>query len=466
MSAVRHESAGRVLVLLEDPDLADAVAPDRRERAIDECTASELRLPTGSWEAANSTELHGGIGLLVLEGLLIRRVGFDGRFGAELLGEGDVLRPWQEEFEQTSMLPIRSDWTVLGPARAAVLDQRFAQHFVRYPGLAEQLFARAIDRSRHLAVQLAIICQARVEVRLHMLFWYLASRWGRVRSDGTAVPLRLTHTLLAELVGVRRPAVTSTLADLNRRGLVRFVDDVWLLTGDPPGALLIVRELLLGPKRFTDLRAGLPNLSANVLSQRLRELEQYGIVRRGKLPPPAGSQIYELTERGQGLEPVVLALGRWGSCAPFPPGDRGLGVDATVIALKTLFDPSLADGGADGRYALRLGDQRFSAWRAARTRPRRGERAGREHRERSADAHTGALTWTHADRGAAIRGPEDRWGQGGRGAVHGAIPPAAALVPRQESFALTGERKPSPVRTQARSCSSATASCRGGLRLT
>ena len=109
-------------------------------------------------------------------------------------------------------------------------------------------------------------------------------------------------------------------------------------------ALLVVRELLLGPKRFTDLRAGLPHLSADVLSQRLRELEQVGVVRRSKLPPPAGSRVYELTEWGKELEAVVLSLGRWGSRAPFPDTDTPLGADAMMIALKTVFDRSLADG--------------------------------------------------------------------------------------------------------------------------
>src|SRR3954449_3642338 len=78
-------------------------------------------------------------------------------------------------------------------------------------------------------------------------------------------------------------------------------------------ALLVVRELLLGPKRFTDLRAGLPHVSPNVLSQRLRELEEAGIVRRRKLPPPAGSRVYELTEWGEELEPIVTRLGAWGA---------------------------------------------------------------------------------------------------------------------------------------------------------
>jgi DNA-binding HxlR family transcriptional regulator len=124
-------------------------------------------------------------------------------------------------------------------------------------------------------------------------------------------------------------------------------------------ALLVVRELLLGPKRFTDLRAGLPHVSPDILAQRLRELEESGIVRRGKLPPPAGARIYELTERGRQLEPAILALGRFGSVAPFPPGDDArLGVDALVIALKTLFEPATADG-MRATYALRLGEHRF-----------------------------------------------------------------------------------------------------------
>jgi hypothetical protein len=84
----------------------------------------------------------------------------------------------------------------------------------------------------------------------------------------------------------------------------------------------------------------LPHVGPDVLAQRLRDLEQSGLVRRGTLPPPAGSRIYELTQRGRELEPVVLALGRFGSVAPFPPGEAEIGVDAVVIALKSLFAPS------------------------------------------------------------------------------------------------------------------------------
>jgi DNA-binding HxlR family transcriptional regulator len=124
-------------------------------------------------------------------------------------------------------------------------------------------------------------------------------------------------------------------------------------------ALLVVRELLFGPKRFTDLSRGLPGMSQNVLSQRLRELEQAGVVRRAKLGPPASVQVYELTQRGRDLEPVLLALAAWGSRQPLPAGGE-LSLDALILALKSTFDPSAADG-LRARYELRFGDDRFRA---------------------------------------------------------------------------------------------------------
>ena len=125
-------------------------------------------------------------------------------------------------------------------------------------------------------------------------------------------------------------------------------------------ALLVVRELLLGPKRFTDLRAGLPSLSPDVLAQRLRELEAAGILARRTLPPPAASRVYELTARGRELEDVVIALGRWGSTAPLPAAGSELGVDATVLGLRTLFAPAAA-GDLAATVELRLAGQAFTA---------------------------------------------------------------------------------------------------------
>jgi hypothetical protein len=226
-------------ILREDPDLAEAVPLSRRAQAVEELTAPEMRLPTGEWPAALSSRAHDGVGLLLLKGMMLRRVGIDGRYGAELLGECDVLRPWQED--ESATLAIATGWSVIEPSRIAVLDEDFARHMVRYPELVGRLVGRGIQRSRHLAVNMAIVHQARVDVRLHMLLWHLAGRWGRVRSDGTVLRVRLTHSVLADLVAARRPTVTSALSDLSKRKLVRFVDDGWLLSGDAPGELLDVR---------------------------------------------------------------------------------------------------------------------------------------------------------------------------------------------------------------------------------
>jgi DNA-binding HxlR family transcriptional regulator len=124
-------------------------------------------------------------------------------------------------------------------------------------------------------------------------------------------------------------------------------------------ALLVVRELLLGPKRFTDLRAGIPDISPNVLGQRLRELEESGIVARRKLAPPAAAQVYELTEWGRQLEPAILSLGRWASGSPSFPRDAEMGPDSLVLALKSTFDPGRADG-LEATYELRLGEVPFT----------------------------------------------------------------------------------------------------------
>ena len=122
-------------------------------------------------------------------------------------------------------------------------------------------------------------------------------------------------------------------------------------------ALLIARELLLGPKRFTDLRAGISHASPNVLAQRLRELERYGVVRRRKLGPPSGARVYELTEWGLELELVLRALGRWGIRSPFMDTGGAVSSDSLMLALRSLFAPDDSDWSAV--YELRFGEDRF-----------------------------------------------------------------------------------------------------------
>ncbi|MDA2814746.1 winged helix-turn-helix transcriptional regulator [Nocardiopsis sp. RSe5-2] len=124
-------------------------------------------------------------------------------------------------------------------------------------------------------------------------------------------------------------------------------------------ALLVVRELLFGPKRFADLHRGLPGVSQNVLTQRLRDLEDSGVLARRRALPPASGQIYELTDRGRALEPVLLALGRWGGpMTPQPGSAEELSPDALIVALRTTFDPAAA-GSLRGTVGLLLPGDAF-----------------------------------------------------------------------------------------------------------
>lgn len=123
-------------------------------------------------------------------------------------------------------------------------------------------------------------------------------------------------------------------------------------------ALLVMRELLLGPKKFSDLRLSLPGISANVLTQRLEGLEIAGILFRRRLPPPASTQVYELTEWGYESEPILQALGRW--AARSPNHDPALPISAVsfLLSLRTMLEPALA-GGMRARIGFRLGAETF-----------------------------------------------------------------------------------------------------------
>lgn len=223
-------------VLREDVYLAEAIPAPLRAQAVEECIATVVRIPRGAWAGHRTNSLPDGIGLLVLEGLLIRHVGISGSFGAELLGQGDLLRPWQEP--DKPMLPRTVRWRVLQAVRVAELDREAARRVARYPELTGRLVAREVERSRNLAINMAIVGQARVDVRIHMLLWHLADRWGYASPEGTILPLPLTHEVLAELVAARRPTVSTALGRLAKSELVHADKDGWVLSGEPPGAPL------------------------------------------------------------------------------------------------------------------------------------------------------------------------------------------------------------------------------------
>jgi DNA-binding HxlR family transcriptional regulator len=123
-------------------------------------------------------------------------------------------------------------------------------------------------------------------------------------------------------------------------------------------ALLVARELLLGPKRFSDLRADLPGLSANVLTQRLEGLEGSGILRKRKLPPPASAQVYELTEWGYGLREVIRTLGQWAVRSPAHDPTMPISATALMLSFTAMFSPERAEGFA-ATVVLRMGENEY-----------------------------------------------------------------------------------------------------------
>lgn len=231
-------ATAEVVDLLEvDPDLRGGLDDGRREAARAAARARVETLGKGPWGPAElSPAIGAGFGLLVLSGFVVRRVGREDRYGAELLGAGDLLRPWQTLSPGASR-PFEPSWQAISPVDLAVLDLAFARRVAPFPEIASRLVDRAMLRSRHLVHELAIIGQRRIERRLEMLFWQLADRWGVRTRDGARVEVPLTHALLAELVAARRPSVSTALGRLAKAGTVTRTGDAWLLAGPAaPGA--------------------------------------------------------------------------------------------------------------------------------------------------------------------------------------------------------------------------------------
>ncbi len=227
-----------VPVLQLDPDLG--VGLDARRRAVAEraCLAHALEISRGAWhvEPAETDLDHAGYGLLVISGVLCRRIAQSECRGAELVGPGDLLRPFDRIGDWTT-IPTETSWTVIDDAQIAVLDDRFAQRATAFPEIATGLIRRGLLRSRYLAILIAIIGQRRIETRLNMLFWHLADRFGQVRGDTVSIPVPLTHSLLAELIAARRPSVTTALSRLREQGVLRRENGGWLLRGSAPAEL-------------------------------------------------------------------------------------------------------------------------------------------------------------------------------------------------------------------------------------
>jgi CRP/FNR family cyclic AMP-dependent transcriptional regulator len=226
-----HEHRARVLEV--DRGLLGAVPADSRQ-AAQRLEARVVCAGPGPWSPEGLAD-SSGLGILVLEGLLTRNVTIAGTHSRELLGSGDILRPWDDD-SILDPVPANITWTVLEPSSCAVLDQRWSMLSGRWPDFNAEILHRIVRRVRCLALLLAIANLRGVEGRVLLLLWHLAGNWGKVTSAGTLVPFGLTHEVIADLVGARRPSVTTALAALQHEGKLERVTEGWLLPGDPPSS--------------------------------------------------------------------------------------------------------------------------------------------------------------------------------------------------------------------------------------
>jgi CRP/FNR family transcriptional regulator, cyclic AMP receptor protein len=240
---------GRSLALLDlDPDLGRLLDSRRLEDARAQLVVRQHAVAAGPWDGERLRDATpDNVGLFVIDGLMTRELALADNVSAELLGPGDVIRPWQADGPER-LVPFAVRWMVLRDARLAVLDRRFGAAMIHYPEVNAMMIDRITERTRRLSVMQAISQLNGVDRRLLTLFWHLAERWGKVTPDGVAVAMDIPHRVISQLVGARRPTVSTALSRLASRGeLVRRSDGTWLLTGAPFGmpsqeAARIVRQ--------------------------------------------------------------------------------------------------------------------------------------------------------------------------------------------------------------------------------
>ena len=156
------------------------------------------------------------------------------------MGAGDLVQPWDPGPDE--LLERFACWHVLLPGRVAVLDAGFAERIRPWPQILVALLRRASKRASDLDVQRAIASQPRLEVRLTLLLWHLAARWGKVEPGGIRISLPLTHRLMGQLVGAERPSVSHALARLAEAGLVTGRSDEWHLHGSAAQHLALLTD--------------------------------------------------------------------------------------------------------------------------------------------------------------------------------------------------------------------------------
>jgi CRP-like cAMP-binding protein len=236
-------------VLDLDDDIAQEIEVRMRYSARQHATARLLDAEVGTCELASWFAAVGhGAGLLLIDGLVAAETRIADRTVTELLGPGDLLQPPAER--EDDMIGGGSSWRVLHPARLALLDADFLERVRPWPLITQAIFRRAERRAADLCVLRAISSQPKLEVRLVLLLWHLAARWGKVEPAGLRLSLPLTHRMLGQLVGAERPSISHALGRLSHAGIVTGAAGDWHLRGNVDEHIesLIDRTAHLAPR--------------------------------------------------------------------------------------------------------------------------------------------------------------------------------------------------------------------------
>jgi CRP/FNR family transcriptional regulator, cyclic AMP receptor protein len=235
-----------VAVLEEDPDLGGALDAERFAHARRVARAPAEIHEAGPWSTRFDVSDPRALCLLILEGLIAVQITTEHRTNLELLGAGDVVRPWTEL--GPGSVPAEITWTAKTPTRVAFLDDRFARWSLAFPEIAAALMDRLVVRARGLSLQLAVNAVPRLTERLLLTLWHLADRWARVTPHGVALSLPLTHSDLSHLVAANRPSVSTAIGQLRDQGLISpLAGGGWLLSGEAPPQLHELRRQLALP---------------------------------------------------------------------------------------------------------------------------------------------------------------------------------------------------------------------------
>ena len=245
------EPQGTVRLLDAEPSLARGIERRRLDEARESLVAEVRKVEAGTWEEAHRTPASPlFLGYLILEGGFTREVMLSGRPSLELLGPGDLIRPWVVPRALELML-VTDEWSSISTGHIAIINEDFHRQAQAFPSILTVLMDRVVARARWLGFHLALVQLPRIDHRLLLTFRYLAERWGVESPSGVRIPIRLSHRNIAAMIGARRPKVSSALSILGEKGLIKQdKDGTWTFYAPEIDAMALLAGIDDPPERI------------------------------------------------------------------------------------------------------------------------------------------------------------------------------------------------------------------------